>query len=222
MAKKIYTSSVPRANETWKEVAKEINLNAKESIDVEVRSKLWFFNTEYYPEEIAEEFMYWKNQGLTEEELVSNFLDWKRESQPEDLAKNFLFDMSKIFERVIRSWDSLKIIAFRHWEKDKEWQLTDHWYEQARELGRTLGEQRDATDNTIYIATHNTINESIFTTLFGRENLPVEWLSPIWFTEPVEYVFIPWVGWVGFLTISLRGKILWMSSESFREVVENL
>ena len=215
MAKKVYTSSVPRANETWKEVAKEMNLNWQEQVDVKIRSKLWFLNTEYYPPKVLEEFMSCKEKGMTDKELVSNFLDGKRESQPKDLAEWYLKDMKLIFDRVIRSNKSLNIIAFRHGEKDQKWQLTHTWYEQARELWRNLDAQNDLTDDTIYIATHNAINESIITSLFWRENLPESRLEPISFTERVEYTFVPNLKWWWVMTITMRWKTFSITNKEF-------
>jgi hypothetical protein len=130
-----------------------------------------------------------KNSSLSEKELVQDFLDGKRENKLETLAKPYIQKMKQVFERVAKAKESLTIIAFRHGAKTSTGDLSDEGAEQAKQLGKALKVRDENTTHTLYIATHNAINESIIRTLVPADELPDERKAPLNFAEPVIYHF---------------------------------
>ena len=190
MAKKIYASSVPRAHETWKIVQKTLN-SLWEDISLRIRDEFSFNDPEYYSTKIIDEWKSVKDKSdKTEDEFVEDFLDGKRETKPILLAKPYIKRLKQIFDRVVRKNKKFSIIAFRHWDKDLSWELSDLWKKQAESLWQYLHKNNNDED-VIFIATHNTINEAIIRCLFFNKSLPEKWKSPLGFVETVKYTFYP-------------------------------
>jgi hypothetical protein len=148
-----------------------------------------YTNPEWFAPEVDKERKSVQNSPVSENELVQDFLDGKRENKPATLAKPYLQKMKQVFERVTKAKESLTIIAFRHGDKTPEGDLSETGEKQAKQLGETLKTRDEQTMHTLYIATHNTINESIVRMLISTEQLPKEWRTPLNFAEPVIYRF---------------------------------
>jgi hypothetical protein len=160
-----------------------------------VKDIFWFNNADFYSKEIIEERLETKKTSWkSENEFVKEFLDWKRVNKPSALAKPYLKKIEALFDSVMSSWRKISIIAFRHWDKTIEWDLSDQWKQQASHLWNVLSQKENNVDRVVYISTHNTINESIIRTLItaSDKELPITWEEPLNFTEVVQYNILPW------------------------------
>jgi hypothetical protein len=191
MAKKIYVSNVPRARDTGLIVQSTMK-KLWQDISLSIRDIFSYTNPKYYSEAYSQEFLDWKATGISEDAFVTNFLDGKRKIKPIELAKPYLQELMRAFSRIVASNKTLSIIAFRHGDKDAEGWLSDLWKQQAEILWKKLVLEDVKTDDVIYIATHNSINEALVRSIIPEANLPVEWKSPpLQFTEDIRYILSP-------------------------------
>lgn len=188
----IYSSPIVRVVETSETFQKQLNKIWIET-KLGIRNIFWYIkNEKYYPKEVLDEWIEKsKTSWKSENEFVKDFLDGKRETKPVVLAKNYLIDMERIFKRVIYKKSKFSIVSFRHWDKSPDWSLSKLWKEQAKSLWDAIWKNIEEFEDTIFIATHNTINESIVRCLLNDEDLPKKRRNPLGFTETVEYTFYP-------------------------------
>ena len=220
----IYSSPINRVVETSKTFQEQLNKIWIET-KLRIRNIFWYIkNEKYYPKEVLDEWIEKsKTSWKSENEFVKDFLDGKRETKPVMLAKNYLIDMERIFKRVIYKKSKFSIVSFRHWDKSIDWSLSKLGKEQAESLWNKIWKDIDEYKDTIFIATHNSINESIIRCLFTDGNLPNEWREPLDFTEDVKYTFYPEEERSEpYLEIEWRGIKKEIPYKRFKELVENL
>lgn len=201
----IYTSPMNRVVETSGIFENKLNEHWIET-SLKIRKIFSYENEEYYPKEVLDEWYEKCKAWESENNLVKDFLDGKRNTKPIMLARSYLEDMERIFKRVIRKESQFSIVSFRHWAKTKKWKLSKLWKQQAMNLWEKVWKNIEQHENTIFIATHNTINESIVRCLVN--DLPNEWREPLDFTETVKYTFYP----------ESRGEETWEDKEPYMEI----
>jgi len=186
----IYCSNVPRATATAREI-EEVLKKLWIETSFKIRNMFWYFDERYFPPKINEEFIKHKAAWEKEDIYVEDFLDGKWENKPETLAIEYIKMLKAFFNRVNNVIKKdFSIIAFRHWDKSSDGNLSELWKKQAKELWQKLSKEKYDED-VMLIATHNIINESIIRCLISKDDLPQERRKPLAHTETVKYTFHP-------------------------------
>lgn len=217
---KIYTSPVPRVNDTANIIKDKLESDFWIETSLRIRDVFSYENPKYCPVEINEERKEKREMWMEENDFVRDFLDGKRRTKPSLLAKNYLKEFERIFNRVVRKKIPFSIIAFRHWAKSENWNLNESWKKQAKKIWEKIWKNVEKHENTIFIATHNTINESIVRCLIANNDLPDEWKDPLDFTETIKYTFYPEIeNKEPYMEIKWRGIKKKVSFDNFKSCV---
>jgi len=163
-----------------------------------------------------------KEEWRSVEEVCKKFWNNELEIKPEMVIWKFMNTLWMIFKNSIRRNRKISIISFRHWDKDKDWNLTKKGKKQANKLWKDLVKEIDKEWVTILAATHNVFNETVIRYIFSNEKLPEKWNSLLEFTESVKYTFHP-QEWdkKPYLEVDWGGVNKKISYEDFQKLMEN-
>lgn len=217
----IHSSKEGRVIETTELVSKSLSQELYSDASIKIDDRLY---PAYHKnlEEILSDF---KHSWMSEADYVTDFLHCNRKLKPLDIAMPYLNKLNQIFTIYNTKYKGKTVVlkSFRHWEKSENGTLTEKGKLQATQLGiRIWNELKYEKNDFVHLlGTHNMLNESIITTLFWKENFSQEELTPLWFTEKVDYVLYEKDG-ISELELTFRNKKRKISFSEFQKRIKNL